>query len=176
MYTRRWKFEVHLLSLPSIDAILHSIPGKFWHLNLIKCRPPESRFQSSKQDMVRATTGQCVCVCVCVCVWVCMCTLSLSCVWFFVTPWAIVHQAPVFMGFSRQEYWSKLPLPAPVDLLHLATEPKSLASPALAGRFFTAALPGKLLPNSEPWTLIPMVQVSGGASVFRHWHPQHLSV
>ena len=58
-------------------------------------------------------------------------------------------QAPVFMGFSRQEYWSRLPFPAPVDLLHPGIEPKSLASPALAGKFFTAVLPGKLLPNSE---------------------------
>ena len=36
-----------------------------------------------------------------------------SCVWLFVTPWAVAHQAPLSMGFSRQEYWSELPFPSP---------------------------------------------------------------
>ena len=47
------------------------------------------------------------------------------------------------MGFPRQEYWSVLPFPSPGDLPHPGTEP---VSPALAGRFFTLASPGK--PNS----------------------------
>ena len=38
---------------------------------------------------------------------------SLSCVWLLVTPWTAAHQAPPSMGFSRQEYWSGLPLPSP---------------------------------------------------------------
>ena len=38
---------------------------------------------------------------------------SLSHVWLFVTPWTAAHQAPPSMGFSRQEYWSGLPLPSP---------------------------------------------------------------
>ena len=38
---------------------------------------------------------------------------SLSHVWLFVTPWTAVHQAPLSMGFSRQEYWSGVPLPSP---------------------------------------------------------------
>ena len=38
---------------------------------------------------------------------------SLSCVWLFATPWAAAYQAPLSMGFSRQEYWSGLPLPSP---------------------------------------------------------------
>ena len=50
---------------------------------------------------------QCLCACVCVCV----CTLS--CVWFFVTPWSVVDQAPLSMEFSRQEYWSGLPFLSP---------------------------------------------------------------
>ena len=36
----------------------------------------------------------------------------------FVTPWAITHQAPLSMEFSRQEYWSGLPLPSPVNVLN----------------------------------------------------------
>ena len=43
---------------------------------------------------------------------------SLSHVWLFVTPWTAAFQAPPSMGFSRQEYWSGLPLPSPYMLLH----------------------------------------------------------
>ena len=38
---------------------------------------------------------------------------SFSCVWFFATPWTAAYQAPPSMGFSRQEYWSGVPLPSP---------------------------------------------------------------
>ena len=38
---------------------------------------------------------------------------SLSCVRLLVTPWTAAHQAPPSMGFSRQEYWSGVPLPSP---------------------------------------------------------------
>ena len=55
----------------------------------------------------------------------------------FVTPWTIARQAPVSMEFSRQEYWSGLPCPAPGDLPNPGTKPTSLTSPALAGGFFT---------------------------------------
>ena len=54
-----------------------------------------------------------------------------------VTPWTIDHQAPLSMGFSRQEYWSGLPCPPPGDLPDPGIEPSSLKSPELAGRFFT---------------------------------------
>ena len=40
----------------------------------------------------------------------------LSCVWLFATPWTIACQAPLSMGFSRQEHWSGLPFPSPGDL------------------------------------------------------------
>ena len=39
---------------------------------------------------------------------------SLSCVWLLATQWTAAHQAPPSMGFSRQEYWSGVPLPSPV--------------------------------------------------------------
>ena len=54
-------------------------------------------------------------------------------------PMDIVCQAPLFMGFSRQEYWSGLPCPPPGDLPHSGIEPPSLVPPALAGRFFTTS-------------------------------------
>ena len=49
------------------------------------------------------------------------------------------------MKFSRQEYWSELPFLTPEDLPDPGIEPAFLASPALAGRFFTTAPPGKLM-------------------------------
>ena len=49
------------------------------------------------------------------------------------------HQAPLSMGFSRQEYWSRLPFPTPGDLPNPQIKPGSLASPALAGGFFTTS-------------------------------------
>ena len=52
---------------------------------------------------------------------------SLSHVLLIVTPWTIAHQTPPSMGFSRQEYWSGLPFPAPRDLPNLGIEPESPA-------------------------------------------------
>ena len=49
------------------------------------------------------------------------------------------------MGFCRQEYWSGLPFPICRDPPNPGIKPESLASPALAGGFFTTALPGNLL-------------------------------
>ena len=67
-----------------------------------------------------------------VCVWSCF-----SHVWLFVTPRAIACQAPLSMGFSRQEYWSGLPCPPSGDLPNPRIKPASLISPALIGRLFT---------------------------------------
>ena len=60
-------------------------------------------------------------VCVCVCVW------SLSRVQLCVTPWTVGRQAPLSMGFSRQEYCSELPFPSPGDLPDPGIEPGSSA-------------------------------------------------
>ena len=67
----------------------------------------------------------------------------LSCVQLLVAPWNAAHQAPLSMGFPRQEYWSGLSFPPPGDLPDPGIEPTSPESPALAGRFFTTAPPGK---------------------------------
>ena len=69
-----------------------------------------------------------------------VCVLGhFSCVWLFVTLWTVVCQAPLSMGFSRQEYWSGLPCSPPRDLPYPGIELVSLISPALAGRFFTTS-------------------------------------
>ena len=49
-----------------------------------------------------------------------------SCVGLFTTPWTVTLQAPLSIGFSRQEYWSELPCPPPGDLSHPGIEPESL--------------------------------------------------
>ena len=56
------------------------------------------------------------------------------------TAWTVAHQAPLSMGFSRQEYWSELPFPPPGDLPNPGIELVSLVSPALAGGFFTISM------------------------------------
>ena len=65
------------------------------------------------------------------CVW-----SFFSCVWLFAIPQTVAHQAPLSMGFSRQEYWSGLPFPSPRNLPDPGIEHVSLKSLVLAGRFF----------------------------------------
>ena len=60
-----------------------------------------------------------------------------------VTPWTAAYQAPLFMGLSREEYWSGLSYPPPGDLPDPGIKPMSLVSPALAGGFFTTESSGK---------------------------------
>ena len=55
------------------------------------------------------------------------------------TPWTVIHQAPLSMGFSREEYWSGWPCPPPGDLPHPGIEPVSLMPPALAGGVFATS-------------------------------------
>jgi len=52
---------------------------------------------------------------------------SLSRVRLFATPWSVAYQAPLSMGFSRQEYWSGLPFPSPGDLTNPGIKPRSPA-------------------------------------------------
>ena len=78
---------------------------------------------------------------------VCVCarayTQWLSHVQLFAIPWTVTHQAPLSMGFPRQEYWGELPFPSPEYRLDRGVESSSLTSPTLVGRFFTNALPEK---------------------------------
>ena len=75
----------------------------------------------------------------------CVSAKLLQYVWLCVTRWTVAHQAPLSMGFSRQEYWSGLPCIPPGNFPDPGIEPKSLTSPALAGRFFTTRAPWKAL-------------------------------
>ena len=62
----------------------------------------------------------------------------LSCVRLFVTLWTVARQALLSVGFSRQEYWSRLPFPSPGDLPDPGIEPPSPVSPALQVNFIPA--------------------------------------
>ena len=70
-----------------------------------------------------------------------MCVCVLSHVGLFATPWTVATpQAPLSMGFPRQEYWSGLPFPPPGGIPEPGIRP---VYPALAGGFFTTVPPGK---------------------------------
>ena len=61
-----------------------------------------------------------------------------------VTPWTIACQVPLFMGFSRQEYWSGLLVPSPGDLPNAGIE---LGSPALQADSLLTELSGNVFPT-----------------------------
>ena len=71
-----------------------------------------------------------------------MCVCVLGCfghIQLFATLQTVAIQAPLPMGFSRQEYWSGLPCPSPEDLPDPGIKPWSFMSPALTGGFFTSS-------------------------------------
>ena len=57
----------------------------------------------------------------------CCCLIAQSCPPLFATPWTVTRQVPLSMGFSRQEYWSRLPFSSPGALPNLGIEPESPA-------------------------------------------------
>ena len=71
---------------------------------------------------------------------VCLCAQLLSRVQLFETPWTVAHQAPLSMGFPRQEYWSGLPCPPPGDLPNPGIYS---AFPAMVDGFLTTEPPEK---------------------------------
>ena len=106
---------------------------------------------------------------------------SLSRVQLFVTPWTVAHQAPLSMGFSRQEYWSGLPFLSPGDLPNPGIKPRS---PALQVYTLTSEPPGKLFKHvqfssvqslshvwlfANPWTVAHQVPLSMGFSKQEYW-------
>ena len=68
------------------------------------------------------------------------CCLALNHVWLLMTPWTVARQAPLSMGFSREEYWSGLPFSSPGDLPNPGIEP---GSPALQADSLLTEPPGK---------------------------------
>ena len=71
----------------------------------------------------------------------------------FATPWTVAHQAPLFIGFPMQGYWSGLPFPSPGNIPDPGIDPVSLKSLALAGGFFTTSITDLIdLSLSELWS------------------------
>ena len=75
----------------------------------------------------------------------------------FATSWTVARQAPLSMGFSRQECWSGFPLPLPGDLHAPGIEPMSPVAPALASGFFATEPLGS---NTEPQMFSLQVKLS----------------
>ena len=80
---------------------------------------------------------------------------AFSRVQLFVTPWTVTYQAPLSMGFSRQEYWSGLPFPSPGDLPDAGIEP---GSPALQENSLSFEPPGKSSHNNKVKTKSDMAK------------------
>ena len=88
----------------------------------------------------------------------------LSHIWLFATALTAACQAPLSMGFPRQEYWSGLPFPSPGDLSNPGIETRSPVAPALAGEFFNTEPPVKPVwhilwtQSNEPVFLFPLLE------------------
>ena len=85
--------------------------------------------------------------------------IMLSYVWLFAIPWTIACQAPLSVGFSKQEYWSWLSFPTPGNLLNPWVEPTSLALPILAGAFFTTCHLGSPITCWNPYSVCSKFRV-----------------
>ena len=102
-----------LMKFISFFLLLLALLTKYLKTETKKC--PLSNPRSQRLTSIFSPKNG-VCVCVCVCARAHARAQSLSHGQLFETPWAIAHQAPLSMGFFRQEYWSRLPFPSPGDL------------------------------------------------------------
>ena len=82
----------------------------------------------------------------------CSCSI-LSHVRLFETPWTVAYKSPLSMEFSRQEYWSGLPIPSPGDLPNSGIKPTSPVFPEWSGGFFTTEPLGKWLVITALFTI-----------------------
>ena len=87
-----------------------------------------------------------------------------SCVQLFVTPRTVARQAPLSIGFSRQEYWSGLPCPLLGNHPDPGIKPSSLTSPELAGRFFTTSTTWEAHISVHLWLTCPPMWIVGASS------------
>ena len=94
------------------------------------------------------------------------CAQLLSRIWLFATPWMVARQAPLSLGFSRQEYWSGLSFPPPGRLPNPGIEPRS---PALQTDSLPAELPGNP-PSSIPCYKVHKYPISFPNSVLFPYH------
>ena len=88
------------------------------------------------------------------------------CIWLFMTLWTIDHQAPVSLGFSKQEHGSRLPFPPPGNHPNSGIEHASPPSLALAGGFFTTEPPGK----TYEWPLLNLMWLCNLVTSALRWY------
>ena len=125
---------------PTSPALEHEVlttgpPGNSRHILLVKQSPrPDSKGGNVNSYTLIGVQGSYYVPGCCCCYLVTQSCLTLC------DPWTVARQAPLSVGFCRQEYWSGLPFPPPGDLPEPGIEP---ASSALAGKFFTTEQPGK---------------------------------
>ena len=100
--------------------------------------------QPHESQHARPPCGQCKIVSLCACVLSCFSRVPLC-----ANLWTTAHQAPLSMGFSRQEYWSGLPCPPLGNLPDPEIKLLSLMPPALAGVFFTPSATWEA--QNSPW-------------------------
>ena len=100
------------------------------------------------------------------------------------TPWTVACQAPLSLGFPRQEYWSELPFPSPGDLSDPGIDPMSLVSPALhtdslpaepSGKPLGKTVCTKYLPFSDLWSFRAPPSGKEPCHVCCSWDAQALS-
>ena len=119
-----WESSADRYTLSNSEKLLHSAESPVW------------RSDDLEWDVGKGRKYVCVCVCVCVC---CVCGLVTKLCLTLATQGTVAHQAPLSMGFFRQEYWSGLPFSSPGNLPNLGIKP---GFPVLqvvsctAGRFF----------------------------------------
>ena len=93
----------------------------------------------------------------------CSCSVTKSCQT-LAAPWTGVHQAPLPIKFSRQEYWSRVTFPPSGDLPNSGTELPSLVTPALASRFFNTSA----IWEAQLWHYLPYYTLGNRTTVIQY--------
>ena len=130
--------DLHSLSIYKLLYVNHTLEKLFLKIQCITFIKPHfcvREFGISKSWIAFSLVwiyldGQCECVYI---------LILFSRVWHFVTPWTVACQAPLFMWFSRQEYWNRLPCTPRGDLPYPEMKHMFLKLPALTGRFLTTS-------------------------------------
>ena len=138
---KTWEKKVWISQMKEIDfKSNYTWRGISWSYTFLN-RISEQKFSFKIRLHIRIGTfelaGECIALIIMIanmscglfstrlCVFVCVCAQSLSPAWIFVTLWSVACQAPLSMGFSRQEYWGDLSSPPPGDLPNPEIEPTS---------------------------------------------------
>ena len=137
--------------LSSVSCFINS--ALWWNSSTLLCVSAVSFFSLLRGIPLEICTNLCLStyklidICVICVEWM---PSPFSHAWLFATLGTVDHQAPLSMGFSKQEHWSGVPFPPPGDLPDPGIESRTLMSPAPAGGLFTSSAPtwGEVNPNS----------------------------